>query len=112
MRLGDVVELDLEDLPNAQLAGPRPGGLDVTDLEHEHVAAVAAAPLDPPPGCGVLGDGRDNLEEGVAEREDGVAKAEMGDVRVGERLVEVELGSQAPGDGVEVPCRQDRLAKP
>src|SRR5207249_2631436 len=75
----DVVEVDLPDDADPHLPHPLARGVEVVDLEDDHVAAVAAVPLEVPPGRGPLLDRRDDLEEGVAEREDGVAQAELAD---------------------------------
>src|SRR5690349_21049364 len=66
----------------------------------------------PPHGRRSLLGRRDDLEERVAEREHRVAKAEVRDARVGERLPEAELVAEAPGDRVEVARREDGLPEP
>ena len=52
------------------------GGVEVRHLEHHHVAAVAAAAVEQPPGRGVRLNRRDDLEERVADREHRVAQTE------------------------------------
>src|SRR5262249_45701683 len=84
--LDDVLEVDREHLADLERPDSSPGALEARDLEHEHVAAVAAEPVEPAPGRGPVLGRRDDLEEGVAEREDGVSQSEARDARVGERL--------------------------
>ena len=54
MGLDHVVELDSEHLAHAELGRAAARRRHVVDLEHEHVAAVAAAALQQPPRCGVI----------------------------------------------------------
>src|SRR5436190_3883810 len=109
MALRDVVEVEGEHVADAERAGALARGVDVVELEHQHVPAVAAAALDPPPGSGVRAHRRDDLEEAVAEREDGVPEPEGVDARVRERLTEAQLLAKAVGDGVELGRGQYRL---
>ena len=83
MDLGHVLELHCEHLPHSELASPLARRRQVGDLEHQHVAAIAAAALDQAPGRGVRPLGRHDLQEGVPEREHGVAQAEVADARIG-----------------------------
>ena len=60
----------------AQLTrAPQVGGA-VVGLHDHHVAAVAAASVEETPGGGPLLHGRDDLQEGVSDREDRIAEPE------------------------------------
>ena len=87
--LGHVVERDVEHFADSGGAGPLPSRGEVRDLEHQHVAAVAAAALEQAAGGGAGAQRRDDLQERVAEREHGVAQAEVLDAGIRERLAEV-----------------------
>ena len=112
VHLPHVVERDFEDLADAQVADALARRRQVVELEHRHVAAVAAAPLDQPSGGGVLLHGRDDLEERVAEAEDRIPQPEVAHARIGERLAQPEPFAQLAGDSVEVAGSEDGLAKP
>ena len=66
---------------------PRPvtrlrSALASAHLDDHHVAAVALAPLDVAAGRGAGLDGRDDLEEVVADRADDVDQAPLGDAGI------------------------------
>ena len=110
--LVDLVERDREHLAHPALGRPCPRCRHIRDLEHEHVTAVAASPLDQPPGRGPVADRRDDLQERVAEREHGVAQAEVADALVGERLTERERRAQRSRDGIKIGGGDHGLAQP
>ena len=66
-----------------QLGSPLARRRQVVDLEHEHVAAIAAAALEQAAGRGLRPHRRNDLEERVAEREHGVAQTEVADAWIG-----------------------------
>src|SRR5439155_8494904 len=84
VRLGDVVELDVEHLADPERPRAGAGAVEVVDLEHEHVAAVAPTALEPAPGRRPRCRWGDDLEERVAEREDDVSQSEVRDPGIGE----------------------------
>ena len=65
--------------------------VDVGHLEHRHVAAVAADPLQVAAGGGALPRRRDHLEERVADREHRIGQPEVGDRRGRGRVVQAQL---------------------
>ena len=102
VHLGDVLELDVEHFADPERSGAFARRRQVVDLQHRHVAAVAAAALELPAGGRAVGDRGDELEEGVADREDGVAEAEVADRRIAEGLAERQLRPQSINRRVEV----------
>ena len=95
MDLGDVLAVDLEHLAYFRLVRASASRREVVDLEHQHVAAVAAAALHQAAGGGVRADRRDDLEERVSEREDGVSEPEEADGRVVVGLSQAQLVPEA-----------------
>jgi hypothetical protein len=58
MRLGDVVQLNIEHFPDPDLTSTFPGRGHDLNLEHGHVATVFASAFEQPPdGCGLLPGG-------------------------------------------------------
>jgi len=86
----DVREVDLPDGADAELLCPRPRALEVLEIEDRHVAAVATVTRHVPPRRGVLLHRRDDLEEGVADREDRVLESEEAHARIVEGLADSE----------------------
>ena len=76
-------------------AAPGAGGVEVVELEHDHVAGVAALAVEVPARGGPVPGGGDHLDEGVPERHHGVAQPEGARPRVAERGAEPELASGA-----------------
>ena len=111
MGRADVRQVDLPDLPHAERRRPLARGVEVVELEDQHVAAVAAAAFELAPGRRVRLDGRHDLEERVAECEHGVPQPEQRHARVGIRLAEPELRPQALRDGVELGGHEHRLTQ-
>ncbi len=72
--------------PRGRRLRRRAGGRrQIIDLDHDHVAAVVAAPLEQGRAAEASArSGRDDLQERVAEREHGVAQPEVVDAWVGE----------------------------
>jgi hypothetical protein len=110
--LVDLLQRDLEHLANAALGRPRAGRRQIENLEHQHVAAVAAAPLEQAAGGGAAPDGRDDLEERVAQREHRVAQAEPIHTGIYERLAQPELGPQCVRHRLELARGQHSLSEP
>src|SRR5439155_8656553 len=82
---------------------------EVVELEDHHVAAVAAASLQVAAGRRSVLLRRDDLEERVADREDGVAEAERADPGILERLEQAESLPQPACHRVQVARGQDGL---
>ena len=112
VRGADVVEVDRPHDPDAELGCPLPNGVEIVDLHEHHVPdGRRPTPLEVAAGGGAVLDGRDDLEEGVADRVDGVVEAELADTRISERRpqpLRLELALR----GVEVPGRERDLAEP
>jgi hypothetical protein len=102
VRFGDLVELDLEHLSDPEPAGTLTCCGRVLDLQHRHVATVAAPPLEQPSGGRAVLHGGDELQESVADREDRVAQPEVADRGVGERLVQGKFRPQQLHRAIEV----------
>jgi hypothetical protein len=109
--VADVVEVEAPDGADAERAHPLARGLQVVELEHDHVAAVAAAALEVPAGGRPVLLRRDDLDERVAERHHRVAQAEVRDAGIVERVAEAELLAQRARDGVEVTGDEDGLTE-
>jgi hypothetical protein len=107
---GDVIELHGPHLADAQRRRPRAGRVEIVDLEHGHVRAVAAAVEEAARGRAVL-DRRHDLDEGVPQRHHRVAQAEVSDTRIGVRLAQRQRGTQLVDGRVEVARGQHRLAQ-
>lgn len=112
----DVIELDGEDLADARCMGALPRGGEVGDLQHRHVAAdVGARALELPrrgPRAGLLvTHRRDDLEEGVPDREHRVGEAEVGDGGIAIGLAEAELLAEPPHRSLEIVGAEDRLSQ-
>jgi hypothetical protein len=110
--LGHVLELNLEHLTDSTSGRTFPRRRQVADLEHDHVTAVAAAPIKEATGGRITPYRRDDLEERVAERKHGVPKAEILDTGIRERFTEAQLAAQASDHRLEPSGNKDRLAHP
>jgi hypothetical protein len=110
----DVVEVDVEDRPDAQPAQVGPGGVHVVDLEDRHVAAAPAVPIQVTSGRRAATGGQrcHDLQEGVADRHDAVAQPEPVDGRIVERCAQPQLTCPCGDDRVPVPRRNHRLPQP
>jgi len=97
--------------PHTELRHPLTMWGEVVDLDDDHVAAVAAAPVEIAAGGGVWAHGRYDLEEGVADGHHRVLEAEHGDLGVSV----TDLQSQHAGDlrdlGVEPVGDEGNLAQ-
>lgn len=109
---GDVGEVDLPDHAHAELPCSGARATEVLEIEDDHVAAVAAVAIDVPPRRGAILRRRDDLEEAVTEREDGVGEPEEADAGVVEGLAEAEHGAQRARHRLEVAGGEHRLTKP
>ena len=93
--------------PCRQVGRAPAGGRDVVELEHDHVAAVAAAAVEVAAGRRVVLQRRDDLDERVPERHDRVVQPEGADAGIPERLGEAERGAQLGHDGLEIAGDED-----
>ena len=96
MHLGDVIQLDVEDLPDARSTRALARGSQVLDLHQRHVAADRrSGPLQLSrrrAGAGRLQVHRgDDLKKGVPDREHRVRQAEMSDAGVAVWLSKIKL---------------------
>ena len=111
VRARDVRQVDAPDDAHALLLGARARGVEVLEIEQHHVAAVAAVALQIAPRRRVRPRRRDDLQEAVAEREHGVAQAELRHARVAKGLVQPERVAQLALDGVEIGGDEHGLAQ-
>ena len=98
--------------PRACLLHPSPSAVGVGQLEHAHVAAVAAGASDLPPCRGLVLRRRHDFDEGVAECIDRVAQAEVADTQVIERIVYAEVLLERRCRGIKIDRRDHCLTKP
>ena len=112
VEVDDVVVAVVVDEPRADVTDPRPGGVLVGELEHAHVAAVAAGPFDLAPRRGVVAGGGNDLDEGVTEGVDRVPKPEVSDAVVVERVMYAEKALEGRRGRVQIDRRDHCLTKP
>src|SRR5436190_23015681 len=108
----DVRKVDLPAGAYARPLGAPPRALEVLEVEHHHVAAVAAVAVQVAPGGGVRLHRRDDLKKAVTDREDRVRQAEHAHARVAKRLWESERCLQLARGALELTRDEHRLAKP
>jgi hypothetical protein len=84
VRVADVVQVDPPDDAHAERGDAAAVVVEPIRLQHHHVAAVAAAPVEEATRGRRRGDRRHDLEERVADRHDGVDEPELPDARVAE----------------------------
>ena len=102
LEAGAVFAAAVEDEADAEGLDPLAGGCDVVALHDDHVAAVTVAALQVASGGGVFLEGRDDLEEAVADRHEEVAQPEALDAGVAVADLEAEDGSEVSFGGGEV----------
>ena len=85
--------------------------VEVVDLVDHHVATVAAA-VEEAPGGRVVLDRGDDLDELVADGEEGIVEAELGDRRIAEADPQPEALAELVDHRVELPSHQHDLTEP
>ena len=102
--------VDLPDHAHAQLPDTLSLASQVAGLEYEHVAAVPAAPLQIAPGGRPLLRRRDDLEEAIPDRHDGVYQAKGHHVRIVVRDLDTQNATQVLDASLELTGHQCYLS--
>jgi L-lactate dehydrogenase len=111
MHAADVVELGAPHDAYAEGVDAPAVARVVVTLDHQHVAAVAAAAGAVTGSGRVLAQRRDDLDEGVADRQDGVVEIEELDARIAVRDLDLEDVAELADDRFEVGGDEDDLAQ-
>ncbi len=111
VQAGDPVGGRLEDHPGSGLGEAAAAGLEVVDLQDDHVAAVAAALGEEAPGGRARLGRRHDLQQLVAHRVQNVSEAEPGHAGVPEAGFEAEVLLDVRLDGGEVRGHEGHLSK-
>ena len=121
-RPADVGRVQMATADAGEVAAPRGAhrgagklghpGIEVVDFEHHHVGGhVSLASVEQPPGSRTLGEGRDDLDELIADAHQGVVQAELGNAGIVEADGELQMSTQSIDGRIEVTGGDDDLAE-
>ena len=111
LHVREAVVVELADDADAELVDPGPASGVVVGLGDDHVATVAAAPLEVALGGDALDDRGDDLQQLGADRHQRVVQPDAADVRVLVADGEAEDGDEVVDDGVAVLGDEGDLAQ-